>query len=306
MLGRKIFTSAVGLIGLATMSGCDIDELKNALEDGVGTCLEPCAKIQECEATANPPAPVLPGGMGGELPIPDEPVVACATNCAGPDRVFNGYSDCQLECISSASCGNLNACWDVTSDRYADFCIPAGEEPPPAVPEEGSGSDAFDDAVDNPAVEEAVAESGTELFTGGAAPDMIGLWTPVTGTIDESSNARDPGSLINTSLCFWDADTTDGALNYCEVGVYGPDGSVMTSTAPISGDGGDGWTTIIEFEHDGAIVASIIFSGLRTGGTAPEMEDVDALVTYYQGMNIWEHSFTNWTLGGACDISSCE
>lgn len=306
MLGRKIFISAVGLFGLATVSGCDIDELKDALEEGVGTCLEPCAKVAECD-NASPPAPALPGNFGEGVELPSNPVVDCAINCGNADtRVFNGYSDCQLDCVSEASCDNVNDCWDVRTSRYADYCI--DDPPPPAVPEEDDSE--FADAVDNPAVEEAVDSSGTPIYAGGDAPDMTGFWNPVSGAIDVSSNARPVDSPINTKLCFWDEDTADGMLNYCEVGVRNSDGSVMTSTAPISGDGADGWTTIIEFEYpegSGDIVASIIFSGLRDGGTATEMSDVDALVTYYQGLDIWEHSFTDWTLEGAsCDISTCD
>jgi hypothetical protein len=307
MLGRNLIFSAGGLIAFSALSGCD--EIKDALEDAGlddlldNQCIEVCQKVGvECRDNAEPPAPELPGDFGG-VEIPDDPLAACAANCPNEaNRVFSGYSDCQIECILDTSCGSINDCWNVSSDKYADHCIT--DPPPPAVPEDDDSE--FADAVDNPAVEEAVDSSGTPIYSGGEPPDMTGMWSPVEGEIDVSSNARAPGSPINTSLCFWDADPDDGMLNYCEAGVYGPDGNVMTSTAPISGDGGDGWSTIIEFEYDGAIVASIIFSGNRAGGTAAEMDSVDALVTYYQGLEIWEHSFTKWTLGGTCSITDCE
>jgi hypothetical protein len=166
-----------------------------------------------------------------------------------------------------------------------------------------TGSAAADDVVTNPAVEASVEGSGTVVHFGDNPPkDIANLWH-AEGTIDSSSNARDPGSPINTKLCFFDMDETDEGweVSYCEVGVLGSDGTPLTDSAPITGDEAGGWTIYLEFDE----VGSIIFSGVLEEG-ASSMNDVDALVTYYHGVDIWEHSLTSWTTDGdTCSLSDC-
>ena len=144
--------------------------------------------------------------------------------------------------------------------------------------------------MDNPAVEESVDSSGTPIFFGSNPPKLEGGWR-ASGTIDRSSYARPKGSPIDTEVCFFDQGTTaDGSpeVSYCEKG------NPMTATAPITGHGAD-WTLYLEFD----LAGSIIFSGSMEEG-ASNIDGVDALVTYYHGLEIWEHSITNWTRSGDC------
>jgi len=306
---RNICLAGGGVLAIITLSACD--EIKASIEDLAGECTEVCTRIGECEGQVHAPEPVLPGDMGlGDINLPS--VAACATNCVDTaNREFNGYSDCQIECIVSvAECGDIDACWSVTSDAYAEYCLADRDTTPvsddDAEIDDGTttGSAAADVVVTNPAVEESVAGSGTVIHFGDEPPkDIAKLWH-AEGNIDSSSNARDPGSPIDTKLCFFDMEETgDGSweVSYCEVGVLGSDGTPLSDTAPITGNEEGGWTIYLEFTD----VGSIIFSGeLEEGATI--MTDVDALVTYYHGMDIWEHSNTNWdTDGETCSLSDC-
>ena len=311
---KSTFITASGFVAASILSGCDA--VKNALDSGllddlediVGTCGEACATIQACGDEVSPPEVALPVG-GASLDIEAPSLVDCAANCASPDRVKLGYSNCQIECIENSSCGQINDCWNVTSDRYASFCdvdttpiAPSAEETASIDNDTTTGSAAADTITSNPAVEESVEESGTVLHFGDDPPAAIANLWAASGTIDESSNARPPGSPINTQLCFYDmTETPEGwEVSYCEKGVLGGDGTPLSDTAPITGEG-DGWSIFLEFAGTG----SIIFSGELAEG-ATSMSDVDALVTYYHGMEIWEHSNTDWTTSGStCSISDC-
>jgi hypothetical protein len=310
----KSWLTAIGVLSLSFLSSCDT--IKNALDSGllddledvVGTCAEACATISACGDEVSPPAVALPVG-GTSLDVDAPALVDCAANCISPDRVKLGYSDCQIECIENSSCGQINDCWNVTSDRYANFCdidttpiAPSDEETASIDNDTTTGSAAADTITANPAVEESVSESGTVLHFGDDPPAAIANLWAASGSIDESSNARPPGSPINTQLCFYDmAETSDGwEVSYCEKGVLGSDGTPLVDTAPITGEG-DGWSIFLEFSGTG----SIIFSGELAEG-ATSMTDVDALVTYYHGMEIWEHSNTDWsTSGDSCSVSDC-
>ncbi len=305
---RKITLVGGVFLAITTLPACEA--LKDALDGVAGECTEVCTRIGECEGQVNPPEPVLPGDMGlGDIELPS--IAACATNCVdAANREFNGYSDCQVECILGVDeCGDINDCWSVTSDAYAEYCLADRETSEVTVDDAEvdngttSGSVEADAVVTNPAVEESVAGSGTVIHFGNEPPkDIAKLWH-AEGTIDSSSNAREVGSRIDTKLCFFDMDETSEGweVSYCEVGVLDGSGTPLTDTAPITGDEEGGWTIYLEFTD----VGSIIFSGqLEDGATL--MTDVDALVTYYHGMDIWEHSETNWdTDGETCSLSDC-
>jgi hypothetical protein len=152
-------------------------------------------------------------------------------------------------------------------------------------------------------VEESVDSSGTVIHFGDSPPQELAVLWHAAGTIDESSNARETGSPIDTKLCFFDMEETSEGwqASYCEVGVYGSDGEPLTDTAPVTGTEDGDWTIYLEFDG----VGSIIFSG-HLDPEATVMEEVDALVTYYHGMDIWEHSLTSWdTEGDTCSLSDC-
>jgi hypothetical protein len=311
---RPTLLAAAGVLTISMLSACDA--VKNALDSGllddlediVGTCAETCTTIQACGDAVNPPEVALPVG-DTSLDIEAPSLVDCAANCASPDRVKLGYSNCQIECIEESSCGQINDCWNVTSDRYASFCDvdttpiePSAEETASIDNDTTTGSAAADTITSNPAVEESVTESGTVLHFGDDPPAAIANLWAASGTIDSSSNARPPGSPINTQLCFYDMTETDEGweVSYCEKGVLGSDGTPLSDSAPITGEG-EGWSIFLEFPGTG----SIIFSGELADG-ATSMSDVDALVTYYHGMEIWEHSNTDWSTSGAsCSISDC-
>ena len=278
----------------AALSSTGCDKLDEAL-----MCAPACDNIQTCGDEVTPPTMDL--GLGDiDLGVEAPSLVDCAVNCTSDDRVTLGYSNCQIECIESEACGDINGCWNVTSDVYARYC--SVDTPPieAAATESGdapevasgtvSGSSQADTIMDNPAVEASVDGSETPIFFGSSPPLLEGGWS-ATGAIDRASNARPAGSPINTEICFYNQGTaSDGSpeVSYCEKN------NPMTATAPITGDGSD-WTLYLEFAPTG----SIIFSGSMEEG-ASSMADVDALVTYYHGLEIWEHSFTDWTRNGDC------
>jgi hypothetical protein len=307
-MNKNLLFAFGAVLCIPLLSACD--KLLDELKDAALVCGEACANIEYCSDDVTPPSMDL--GIGDvDLGVEAPAAVDCAVNCAGEDRVTLGYSDCQIDCITSEACGKINDCWDVTSSVYANHCpvdtVPVeSAEPPPADPAdtaapppeveiaEGteSGSSEADSILDNPAVEESVEESGTDIFFGSTPPNLEGKWT-AKGEIDISSNARPAGSPINTEICFYDQEIlADGSpqLSYCERG------NPATATAPLTGTGG-GWSMFLEFPGTG----SIIFSGVREEGTA-SMAEVDALVTYYHGLEIWEHSLTAWE---QIDVCSC-
>lgn len=285
MTNRSI-TAIVLFAGASVTMGCDVDAEKAA------ECAEVCSKVEECGA--NPPEVVIPGLTEGGSGVA---AVDCGANCLQPDAAFYGYSDCQNDCILESACGAVNDCWDATSDTYANFCLegvetepiePADEE---STPDNGTntGSAAADELTGNTVTEGAVGGSGFVVNTGNDVPEIAGLYG-AEGEIDESMNARAPGSPIRTSLCFYNrTENADGVeITYCESGVPGD------LTAPVTGSGND---FTMYFEYPGA--ATVLFSG-STDGAGQISGDVEALVVYLHGHDIWEHSWTTWTFDGEC------
>ena len=283
--------SSLGLVAVFLAAGCTTKtDVETLLE-----CADICTKVEECDVT--PPELAI-----GNLSNPTEVgAVDCAANCVQEERAFYGYSDCQITCLSAEACGTMQQCWDVSSDVYASYCLtdvetkpiePPAEEDPGIENGTNTGSEKADEIVDNPAVEEAVENGDFDVNFGDNPPIIAGLYD-VDGTIDESSNARPEGSPIITSLCFWGQESlsnSDGALtNYCENGVAGE------LTAPITGDENTGEFTMY-FEYPGQ--ATILFSG--TVNPDQTMSQVEALVVYLHGIDIWEHSYTDWVPTGEC------
>jgi hypothetical protein len=278
---------ALGLVSIAALTtGCE-DAEKAA------RCGEICAKVEECDAS--PPAAEIPGltdGGGTGNAAAD-----CGVNCVQPDSAFYGYADCQLDCLETEACGTMNDCWDATTDVFAKYC--GGDAPEigadaPADNGTNTGSSGADEAVDNPAVEEAVEGSDFVVHTGANPPDLSGLWG-VAGEIDQSSNARAPGSRIATQLCFHNLQNSGSDINidYCELGVPG------IVSAPITGEGQD---FTMYFVYPGQ--ATILFNGtLAEDGTS--VSAAEALVVYTYTIDTWEHSFTDWSLDGECTGAEC-
>lgn len=270
----------------------------SAAKDPIQQCGLVCVTVESCGVT--PPEVQLDGmtatsGSGG---------VDCAANCAQEDmRAFYGYSDCQITCLAEAACDEMESCWDVSSDRYASYCLggrtttPVAPGADDAQPNNGTttGSAAADDVVDNPAVEAAVEGASDDDFVvnyGDTPPQILGHFHAV-GTIDASSNARPVGSPINTTLCFSNPVAgPDGVVtDYCEDNVPG------TATAPITGSG-DAFTMYLEYTDE----VTILFSG--TVGMDGNPSNVEALVVYLTGIDVWELSHTDWEWVGECN--SCE
>jgi hypothetical protein len=274
------------------------DEVKGLVDEGLAQCTDACTKVQEC--SASPPAPEF-GALGAASS--GEGGIDCAVGCTADDRELHGYSDCQIQCIVESDCGVVNDCWAPKSETYATFCLadrdipevaPDPAEPPPSNGSQ-SGSDEADDIIDDPAVAIAVDEAEDEGFTihfGDQPPELVGRFR-VSGTIDESSNARPEGSPIETSICFFDYDPTapgGTVVSYCEDGVPGQDSAPLTGT-------NDAFTAY--FEYDGQ--ATVLFSGsLNEDGTASQVE---ALVVYTYATDVWELSHTDWEPAGDC--TSC-
>lgn len=280
---------APGLFFVAFLPSCDV------VNEGLLECGDVCTQVDSCQA--NPPEATfgnLGSGSSGQAGVD------CAVNCASPDAAMLGYSDCQKECILNSKCGEVNDCWSPKSDLFAEYCLPNGvpEVGPPATePPPGNGSNTgntdVDDIVEDPAVAIAVDEAGDgDGFTmnyGDQPPQLLGKYD-VHGTIDEASNARPVGSVIDTSICFWNREEKPGGvyISYCEDGVPGQD------SAPITGSG-DSFTAYFVYDD----TATVLFSGtLNPDGT---LTDVEALVVYTYTTEAWERSHTNWVNVGECD-----
>lgn len=212
------------------LAGCDPEAAEKAAE-----CTDVCSKVEECGA--NPPAPAglfgnTDGGTGNAA-------ADCAANCVQEDSNKYGYADCQIDCLLNVECGQMNDCWDATSDVFDQYC---GGNTTPVAPDESTageiengtntGSSEADEAVDNPAVEGSVDGSGFVVNYGDNPPQIAGLFD-VAGSIDDSSNARAPGAQILTQLCFHNqqAGSSGTTTDYCEAGVAG------IVSAPITGEG---------------------------------------------------------------------
>ncbi len=280
---------ALGLVGVAALvTGCD-----NA--DKLAECGEVCSKVEEC-GNLSPPTPEIPGLDGGGST--GSAGADCAANCAQPDASFYGYADCQVECLQKEDCGTMQGCWDATTDVFAKYC--GGDAPPVGEGSEDpgngtqTGSSGADDAVSNPAVEEAVDGSDFVVNTGSTPPSLEGLFS-VSGEIYESNNARPVGSRIATELCFHNLANggSDITIDYCEYGVPG------IVSAPITGSGND-FTMYFVYPQQ----ATILFSGsVSDDGTS--VTGAEALVVYTYTIDTWEKSSTDWNLEAACDGSEC-
>ena len=281
------------VVALVPMS-CD------SLNKNLLDCSDACAQVQSCSAT--PPDPVfgslgaVSSGQGG---------VDCAAGCASADAPLHGYAPCQVDCLTNSECGEIQDCWKPNSDLYASYCLvnvdvpdvgSAQSGPAPTNGSESGNGDA-DDVLDDPAVAIAVDESSDDGFVvnyGEDPPELIGKYD-VHGKIDESSNARPVGSPIDTSICFWDYGTNlngDGIeVSYCEDGVPGE------PRAPLTGSK-DAFT--VYFVYPGQ--ATVLFSGsIHDDGT---LDNVEALVVYTYGTEIYELSHTDWVPQGECHSCS--
>ncbi|MBI5527390.1 MAG: hypothetical protein HY897_13740 [Deltaproteobacteria bacterium] len=298
MRGTKtlIVMACVALGSILAMTACD--EVQEALD----TCLDPCQKVNDCGAT--PPGGKIPGI---DLPETGNGAANCAVNCAQAEtRAMNGYSECQLDCLAGAECGNINDCWDTKSALYADKCLekreggrPPAVEPPAEAPPEAkependtkTGNGEVDEIIKDPAVQAAVEKGGGggEPFVvnqGSKPPQLLGEYA-VQGNIDDALNARPVGSKINTAVCFKDLQENPAGrakgwyVTYCEKNVPGED------TAPITGTEDGKFTAFFVFEG----AATVLFSGTVVDGKAT---GVEALVVYAAGVDVWEHSNTDW------------
>lgn len=279
---------AVALFPLIALVGCDVETLEE--------CSEVCGKVDECGA--NPPDAVF-GNLG--TGSTGSAGLDCAANCVDEEnRVFLGYADCQIECIIGAECGAVNDCWNTSSATYATYCLadrdlpdvaPDSEDPQPSNGSNTGSTDA-DEIVEDPAVEAAVDEAGSDVNYGDNPPTVGGLYQ-VSGAIDDAMNARPIGSPIETQICFWDQSQLAGGseVNYCEFGVPG------TASAPVIGDGAD-FTVFLTYDE----LATILFSGAVNGDGS--IDNAEATVVYLHGIDIWELSYTDWSPQGDC--SGCD
>lgn len=280
----RVARMGVGLAAVVVLASCDVANLEE--------CTDVCTKVDQCGAS--PPEATfgsLGTGSSGSAGLD------CAANCTNPDEaVFSGYSDCQMECILGVECDEVDRCWNTNSEVYAEYCL-GGRELEDVAPGEGdaqpdngtnTGSQQADDLVDDPAVEAAVQDDDFDVNYGDSPPQIGGLYK-VSGSIDESSNARPEGSPIETQICFWQQESLQGGaeVKYCEHGVPGE------ASAPITGDGSD-FTVFFEYPDQ----ATILFSGAVSGDGS--VTAAEALVVYLHGMDIWEHSNTDWTPMGEC------
>ena len=301
--------AAISLVGFLGF-GCEAIEDAfgdGGILEGLEDCPTVCSRIESCDGVSPPPLDT--GSWSGGESVPDNDILACAGNCAQVERrVQFGYSDCQIECLKEEGCGTMAECWQPRSATYQRYCpvevreIEPTPPPPPAdmpdAPVEPdpidngseSGSQEVDELIQDPAINGAIAESDSQVFYGDNPPSLQGLYG-VVGSIDRSQNARPAGSPINSQICFQGTESLAGGsvVSYCERGRPG------LGRAPIIGDG-QSFTAF--FELEGAPV-TIMFSGTLDGES--NVPRAEALVTYTYGENIWEHSFTEWTLAeGEC------
>jgi hypothetical protein len=302
MRGTKalMVTALLALCAVFAVTACD--EIKEKIEEAVATCADVCQKINDCGAS--PPPAYVPDM---DVPAVDNGAVNCVVNCGQADtRAMHGYSECQLDCLNNAECGTMNDCWDTKSDLYNEKCLskreegpPKPVEPPAEAPPEAkepandtkTGNGEVDDIIEDPAVQAAVEKGGGggEPFVvnqGSKPPQLLGEYA-VQGSIDDAKNARPVGAKINTAVCFKDLQENPAGrakgwyVTYCEKNVSGED------TAPITGTEDGKFTAFFVFEG----AATVLFSGTVVEGKAT---GVEALVVYASGVDVWEHSNTDW------------
>ncbi len=259
--------------------------------DRVGVCSEVCTQIDECDANAPSPEFGSFKGSSGEAGLD------CAANCTQTDAALYGYSDCQLDCLQNTECGNINDCWKPKSETFAKFCLDGRDipkvQPDPSDPTPSNGSESgneeADEVLEDPASEIAIDESDFDVNYGDQPPMITGRYA-VVGTIDEAANARPVGSPIDTSLCFWNQDNlSEGPyVTYCEDYVPGQ------PSAPVTGSG-DEFTVYLEYPGQ----ATLLFSGQVDG--EGKITRAETLVVYTYGVDMWEHSVTDWGFDGQCN-----
>jgi len=285
---RKFLTPQLLALVAIPLASCDLLPVD---VDKVGVCSDVCTRVDECGAT--PPSPQF-GNFNGSS---GEAGLDCAANCAQDEAALYGYSDCQLDCLQDAPCGKIDECWQPKSDTYAKYCLADRDipevQPDPTDPTPSNGSESgnqdADEALDDPSVEIGVDDAEFDVNYGDEPPMIVGRYD-VYGTIDEAENARPPGSLIDTSLCFWDqGDKGKGpAVNYCEDYVPG------TAAAPVTGSG-DEFTVYLEYPGQ----ATLLFSGKVNG--QGKIVSAETLVVYTYGTDMWEHSVTDWSYVEECN-----
>ena len=293
------FTLLIGASSL--LVSCD------AIQEALETCEEACTKLDECP-DADPPDLTF-GNFSTDSGFN---ALDCATNCGaqGTDRVFYGYADCQIECITNEECGSVNKCWQSGSDVYANYCLadrevpdiePAPEDPVPDNGTETGNSDA-DELVEDPAIAIAIDDAENNnaydfgMNWGDSPPDITGEYS-VEGIIDYSENARAQGTQIATTICFSGQQSfvdTGDEVTYCEHGV-----DLGSPSAPVTGtsyeDGTGDFSVFLTYED----IATIMFSG-DTDANGEVLPGVSAMVVYLHGVDIFEHSQTSWTRLGTC------
>ena len=179
-MSLKPFHTLVLLSAFGMLSACD--KLDEAL-----MCAPACENVQTCGDEVSPPTMDL--GIGDlDLGVDAPSLVDCAVNCTSANRVTLGYSDCQIECIESEACGDINGCWNVRSDVYAKYC--AVDTTPIA----GTPSDSGEE----PAVAEGPFRVHPQQMPSWTTPPSRSLWAariPPSSSAPIRPNSRAAGSL---------------------------------------------------------------------------------------------------------------
>jgi hypothetical protein len=276
---------------LSLLSGCDA--IKEILGDTLETCTLGCARVQECGAS--PPVPVygLAGGQSSGIEGLD-----CAAGCADEERAKIGYADCQLECIESVECGSMQGCWDAGSAVFGEYCGSGGADVKPPDGEtydNGSvtGNEAVDSAVDNPAVKDAVEESGFTLNFGDSPPAMDDGVFYLDWVIIDQNNARPVGFGNPHDICLWESDVDpDADWGFCQI-----DG--LSLGLHLIGKDDMFTFVIVDDMYHGYISGRV-----AAGDSGTRLVDVETLWVLLWGPEMWEKQ--TWTADWVDDIDQCQ
>jgi len=276
---------------LAGLSGCD--EIKAALGDTLETCSIGCSRVQDCGAS--PPIPDY--GMGVVESTGFEGL-DCAAGCADENRSKIGYSDCQLECLETADCDSIQDCWNAGSAVFAEYCA---SDAPQVGPSDGvdfdngstTGSTAVDEAVENPAVKDAVEQSGFTINFGDSPPEMDDGVFYLDWVIAEQNNSRAVGTGSPQDICLWENETDPEAnWKYCQIGGLSLD---------LHWIGKDDLFTLVVVDD---LYQGYISGRVEQGDSGTQLVDVQTLFVYLWGPDIWEKQ--TWSADWVDEIGQCQ
>ena len=210
-----------------------------------------------------------------------------------------GYADCQLDCLENVDCGNMQDCWNAGSETFAAYC---GNDAPEVAPPDGEGFDngtvtgneAVDNAVENAAVKDAIADSEFTVNFGDSPPDMDDGVFFLEWVIIAESDSRPVGfgESFPQDICLWENESAPTPeWTYCQ-----RDGLSLG----MHWVGKEDLFTLVIVDD---MYQGYISGRVETTDAGTQLVDVQTLFVYLWGPEMWEKQ--TWSADWMADIGEC-